>query len=318
MSGAPARLVALLWSPVIRVGGAMTTVVGNWIDDRCSSMSAALAFYAAFTLAPMLLIVIAVASVLVGREAVQGRLYAEIGGLVGKDGAIALQAMVASARKAGQGGWVSLASTVATAVGASATFAELHSALNQIWRARPSSHPMVAMLRVRLTAFGLVVGTGFLVVVLLIADAVISYATDFFLGDAALDPVAKAIQRGVSFVILAFAFTALLKVLPDARVAWRHAGAGGVAAAFLFTVGKHAFALYLTYASTANVFGAASSLAVLMMWLFFSAAVFLLGAEVSALPSRHPPGVAAPEPAAAATRAADAAPTEETPSLLRP
>lgn len=269
--------------------GFVSGVAGGWGDDRCSSMSAALAFYAAFSLAPMLVVIIAVAGLFFGAEAVRGQLFDNIEAIVGRDGAVVVQTMVASAWKARHGGLTGLASVAAIAVGASATFSELNSALNTIWRAHPPARPMAALIRVRLTSFGLVVGTGFLIVVLLIADAAITFTTDRLLGGASLGDLVGWIQRLLSLGFLCLAFSILLKVLPDTPVRWRHAIVGAVASALLFTGGKHLFALYLAHAGTANAFGAASSLAILMMWLYFSAAVFLLGAELAAQLSGRPP-----------------------------
>lgn len=254
----------------------------SWAQDRCSSMSAALAFYAAFSLAPMLIVAISVAGFFFGAEAVQGRLYTEIQAVVGPQGATVVQAMVASAWKSGLGRWAGPLSLLAIAAGASGVFAELNSALDTIWKVPPTPRAVAALIRVRLTSFGLVMGTGFLVVVLLIADAAIAYMTERLFLQAFVHPVLDVIQHASSLLFLCLAFTVLLKVLPDTHVPWRDAGAGGSAAALLFTGGKHGFALYLAHAGTANAFGAASSLAVLMMWLFFSAAVFLFGAELAA------------------------------------
>lgn len=280
-----------------RVGSALW----RWSDDRCSSMSAALAFYAAFSLAPMLVIVTAVASFFFGEAAAQGRIYAGFASLVGKEGATVVQSMMASAWKSGQGGWAGWLSLVAIVIGASATFSELHRAINIIWRTRPEEHVVATMIRVRLTSFGLVVGTGFLIVVLLVADTAITFATEVALYGTFIHPLVGLVQHALSFGFLCLAFTVLLKVLPDTTVRWRAAAVGGFAAAFLFSGGKHLFALYLAHAGTANAFGAASALAVMMMWFFFSAAVFLLGAELAApfsnRPGRPPtPGRSADEP----------------------
>ncbi len=255
-------------------------------------MSAALPFYAAFSLAPLLVVAVAVGSVFFGEHAIEGRLYTELESLIGRDAALTAQTVLANAWRAGGArtlGWLSLAGT---AVGATATFVELNSALNAIWRAPPPRRAVAALIRVRLVSFGLVLGAGFLLVVLLIADAAILYVTDVLFAAGAFGALIGAIQHLASFVFLCIAFTVLLKVLPDVPVAWREAVDGGVAGAALFAVGKHLFALYLARASSTNVFGAASSLAVLMMWLFFSAAAFLVGAELAATLShdRRTPG----------------------------
>lgn len=254
-----------------------------WSDDRCATMAAALAFYAAFSLAPMLVIVIAIAGYFVGAEAVQGRLIGEIRGLVGQDGAAVVQAMLASAWRSGHGGASTWISAGGVALGASATFAQLTQSLDTIWRHPASPRPLLALVRVRLTSFGLVVGIAFLVVVLLVLDAAVSFAIERVLGvDQATRRWASLAQRGVVLLALVAAFAALLKVLPAATVRWRNALVGALAGAVLFSVGKNLFALYLSRAGTASAFGAAGSLAVLLMWLYFSAAVFLYGAEISA------------------------------------
>lgn len=254
----------------------------NWSADRCASMAAALAFYAAFSLAPLLVIAVAVGSIFFGEKAIEGRLYTELESLIGADAALTAQMVLANAWKAGQArtlGWLSL---VGTAIGATATFAELNASLNAIWRAPPEKHALAALVRVRLISFGLVLGAGFLLVVLLIADAAIVYVTQVLFANGVLGALVGAIQQTASFGFLCLAFTVLLKVLPDVPVDWTEALDGGIAGAILFAVGKHVFALYLSRAGSTSVFGAASSLAVLMMWLFFSAAAFLVGAELAA------------------------------------
>lgn len=264
--------------------GRTLKVLRAWSDDRCVSESAAVGFFAAFSMAPMLVVVIVVAGFFFGAEAVQGRLFSEIENLLGKDGAVAIQAMVASAWKAGEPGWVGLISLVVVMIGASATFSELNSALNWIWRA-PARRGAVAMLiKVRLLSFGLVLGTGFLLIGLLILDAILAFAGNALMAgqEHIAQPVMIAGQQMLTFVVLFSAFSVLLKVLPDVHVRWRDAAVGAFVSTVLFSVGKHFLALYLARASTASAFGAAGSLAVVLMWLFFSAAVFLLGAEVAA------------------------------------
>lgn len=270
-----------------RGAGAVGSVLRAWVADDGASMSASVAFFAAFSLAPMLVIAIAVGSLFFGIEAVQGRLQSGVEAVVGAEGAAVVQAMLVSAWKTGDGGWTGWLSVLMMAVGASATFAELNHALNLIWRVHAPDRPVSSLLRVRLVSFGLVVGIGFLIVILLVADAVIIYGAERLLGEAAVASLLHFIQIAISFCFLWFAFATLLKVLPDVPVRWRHAAQGGLAAALLFAIGKQLFARYLVYAGTASAFGAAGSLAVLMMWLFFSAAVFLVGAQVAAHSSRN-------------------------------
>lgn len=268
------------------------TAIKAWSSDRCASMAAALAFYSAFSLAPMLVVIIAVAGFFFGPEAVQGELFGDIAGLVGEEGAAVIQTMVANAAKADQGALASLLSLGAIALGASATFSQLTDALNVIWRSPPRTAPIAALIRMRLTSFSLVVGIGFLLVVLLVADAALKILTrKIVLWGPWLGPIADLLQQTVSFAFLLFAFALLLKVLPDVRVRWRNALTGAAAAALLFTGGKHLFALYLAGEGTANVIGAAGAITAVMMWLYFSGAVFLLGAEIAA----HASGSRQPE-----------------------
>ncbi len=261
---------------------AFAGAVDGFSRDRCATMAAALAFYAAFSLAPMLVIVIAVAGYFVGADAVQGRLIGEIGGLVGEDGARVVQAMLSSAWKSGQGGPSTWISAAGVALGASATFAQLNQSLNVIWNQAPPQKAWLAMLRVRLTSFGLVVGIGFLVVVLLVLDASVSFIVNDLLGDVGTRRWISLVQRATMLLALTAAFAALLKFLPAPRLRWRNVAIGAFAAALLFSVGKNLFGLYLSRAGTASAFGAAGALAVLLMWLYFSSAVFLFGAELTA------------------------------------
>ncbi|MDT3679120.1 MAG: YihY/virulence factor BrkB family protein [Burkholderiaceae bacterium] len=275
---------------------AFSAAVAGFSRDRCPTMAAALAFYAAFSLAPMLVIVIAVAGYFLGADAVQGRLIDEIGGLVGDDGARVVQAMLSSAWKSGQGGPSTWISAAGVAVGASATFAQLNQSLNVIWNQTPSQKSWVALLRVRLTSFGLVIGIGFLVVVLLVLDAAVSFVVNGLLGDEGTRHWISLVQRVTMLIALTAAFAALLKFLPAPRLRWSNVAIGAFAAALLFSVGKNLFGLYLSRAGTASAFGAAGALAVLLMWLYFSSAVFLFGAEITANLRRDLPGEpAAPE-----------------------
>jgi membrane protein len=259
--------------------------VQAWSSDGCASMAAALAFYAAFSLAPMLVIVIAVAGLFFGPEAVEGRLFTEIRGLLGEDGATVIQAMVANAWKANRSGWTTAISVGAMFIGASATFAQLNTSLNTIWRinAAARGRALFSLVKVRLVSMSLVVGIGFLIMVLLVLDAALSFAVEWALGaSSSAQYWAQLGQRGVILFLLASAFAVLLKALPDTEVRWKDVGIGAATSAILFSVGKNLFGIYLARAGTANAFGAAGSLAVLLMWLYFSSSVFLLGAEITA------------------------------------
>ncbi|MEZ0603530.1 YihY/virulence factor BrkB family protein [Paraburkholderia sp. IW21] len=264
----------------------------QFAEDRCAAMAASIAFYAAFSLAPTLVMVIAVAGWFFGAEAARGELFTHIHGLLGDQAAAGVQTIVENAHHSGSaGGVAAIISFTMLAIGASATFSSLNSALNIVWPyAGPRSSSVIALVRVRLISFGLVLGVAFLLIVSLVLDTVITFIGKWLWGDSPYVAIGNLLQLGVGLLVLAFAFAGLLKFLPDARVRWRDALVGGLVAAVLFSAGKKLFALYIAHAGMASSFGAAGSLAVLLMWLYFSAAVLLLGAEFSAARGRmHDP-----------------------------
>ncbi|SDV49050.1 YihY/virulence factor BrkB family protein [Chitinasiproducens palmae] len=250
-------------------------------SDNCTTMAAGIAFYSAFSLAPTLVMVLSVVGWFYGAEAARGQLFSRINGFLGNDAAAAIQSIVENAHKDGGGGIAAIVSLVLLIVGASATFSTLNTALNVIFpvpeKDRPSS--IALLVRVRLTSFGLVLGIAFLLIASLVLDTVVSYIGEIMWAHTPWVVVGDIVQVLISLVVLALAFTALLKLLPDASIAWRDAMLGGIVSAILFSAGKKLFALYLSHAGTASAFGAAGSLAVLLMWLFFSAVVLLVGAE---------------------------------------
>jgi membrane protein len=260
-------------------------------EDRCAAMAASIAFYSAFSLAPTLVMVIAVAGWVFGAEAARGQLFHQVNGMLGDQAAASVQSIVENAHRSGGTGIAAVISFVLLAVGASATFSSLNTALNLVWPlAGEQKSSVFALVRVRLISFGLVLGVAFLLIVSLVLDTAIQAVGKWLWGDSSFVIIGDIVQLAVGLVILSMAFGALLKFLPDARVQWRDALVGGLVAAILFSVGKKLFAFYLTHAGTANSFGAAGSLAVLLMWLYFSAAVLLLGAEFSAARARlHDP-----------------------------
>ncbi|WP_347556274.1 YihY/virulence factor BrkB family protein [Robbsia sp. KACC 23696] len=280
-------------SPVLRKCALISEPVKWWFQHRCASLSASIAFYSAFSLAPTLVLIIAIVSFFYGAEAAQGRLVAEIQDYVGDQAAAGIQAMISSAWNARVVAGTTLVSMVVVAVGASATFASLNTALNDICpplaaTGRGARATITKLIRARLISFALVIGAGFLIVFMLVLDTVVKVAERWMIGDASHAVLwADIIQRVLSFVILLGAFTAVLKLVPDALLEWRCASYGGFTSAVLFSAGKNVFSFYLAHAGTANSFGAAGSFAVVLMWLFYSAAVFLLGAEVMAAAARR-------------------------------
>ena len=252
----------------------------RWIDQRCARMAAAVAFFSTFSLAPTLVIVVAIGGAFFGPEAVRGQLVDELRGLLGEDGARAVQGIVESAWLADAGGAKTLLSVATLLVGASATFAELSDDVAQLWGTppRPGASAVGAFLRVRLLSLGLVIGVGFLLVVSLVLDTIVkALQAAMWPPDGAARLLMATVNQASSLLLLGATFALLMRWMPSTRVRWREVALGAAVAAALFVLGKSLFGLYLARAGTADAFGAAGSLAVLLMWLFYSAAVFLYG-----------------------------------------
>jgi membrane protein len=264
----------------------------QFIENRCPSLAASIAFYSAFSLAPTLVMVIAVAGWFFGDDAARGELFGQVHNVLGDDAAAAITTIVQNAHRAGStGGVAAIVSLALLVIGASATFSSLNSALNIVWPPDgPRASSVMALVRVRLISFSLVLGVAFLLIVSLVLDTAIIFVGHWLWGNSPFVIIGNLLQLSVGLLVLAVAFAALLRFLPDADVQWRDAMVGGIVAAVLFSAGKKLFALYLAHAGMATAFGAAGSLAVLLMWLYFSAAVLLLGAEFSAARARmHDP-----------------------------
>ncbi len=262
------------------------TALLGWIDDRCSALAAALAFYALFSLAPMLLVIVSIAGYLFGADATSGQLYGQLRSVFGPEAATFVQYAVESAWKSRASTSATVFSVIAIIVGASVTFAELKAALNTVFRSQARSDvPLLlstwALVKARLLSFALVTGLAFLLIISLVLDAGVAALQHFVIQDTQFVAIFQTLEKFVSLALLTFMFAVLLRVLPDTRVPMRAAAVGGACASLLFVLGKSLFALYLTSIGTTDVFGAAGSLAVVLMWLFYSSAVFLFGAEIA-------------------------------------
>lgn len=256
-----------------------------WKNDGAPRLGAALAFYTAFSLAPVLIIVIAVAATVFGRDAAQVQLLAEIKGMIGAQGAVAIQAMVDSAYRSASGATATLVGGITLLIGASALYAELQAALNVIWRAPPRrGNPVLSVIRARLLSFSLVVATGFLLLVSLAVSAALAAIDAYVAGvwsEAAL--LLRVLSSALSFALIAAMFAMMFKVLPDAAVGWRDVWPGAALTAGLFTIGKLLIGLYLGNSAVASAYGAAGSLVVVLLWVYYSAQIMLFGAEFTRL-----------------------------------
>jgi membrane protein len=253
-----------------------------WKDDYASSLGASIAFYTIFSIAPLLIIVIAVAGFVWGEEAVTGEIIRQLGGLVGTEGASGIQSMIKSADKPTQGFFATLVSVIILMVGATSVFAELQSALDRIWQVpnEQKSSGLWELVRARLLSFGLVLGLGFLLLVSLVASSLFAalgqWSSGLFPGwELLLQMVNMTFSLGITVVL----FAAIYKFMPQATIAWRDVWVGAAVTAILFEIGKAGIGLYLGKSSTISSLTAAGSLIVVLIWVYYAAQIFLLGAE---------------------------------------
>jgi len=281
-----------------RLGTMLKQAGTAWLDDYAASMGAALAYYTIFSLAPLLLLVIAVAGLVFGADAAQGHIVSQLRGVIGEEGAVAVQGLLKSASHPGQSVLASIVSVVTLIIGATSVFVELQSALDRIWRA-----PAVAqgggvreLLRTRLHSLGLVVSIGFLLLVSLVLSAIITALGTWWgawFGGWAI--VLQIVNQSVSFAVITALFAMMYRILPRVSVGWGDVWIGSAATALLFTVGKFAIGAYLAKAGVSSGFGAAGSIVLLLVWVYYSSQLFLFGAEFTWVYA-HSHGTKAAEP----------------------
>jgi membrane protein len=253
-----------------------------WIAEEGAQLGAAIAFYSMFAMAPLLVIAIALAGVVFGVEAARGQIVGEIEGLVGRDAAQGIETMIASAWREDSSGLAGLIAVVTLLVGASGVFAHLRTALNRMGRVETPSSVIGAFLRARLMAFALVLGFGFLLIVSLVASAVLAAVSGYLQKlYPLLAQLIGIVDVLLSALLLSTAFAAFLRWLPDRPPRWHSVAVGAVTSALLFAVGKHLIGLYLGRVSVTSSFGAAGSFAVVMLWVYYSTQILLLGAAVA-------------------------------------
>lgn len=252
-----------------------------WRDDYAPSMGAALAYYTLFSVTPLLLIVISVAGLAFGQEAARGEIFGQIAGLVGEQSARTIESMLDALNRPEAGLAGTAIGIVVLVIGATSVFAELQDAMDRIWRApTPPISGIWALLRTRLLSVGLVLGIGFLLIVSLVLSAALAAFGKWWsawLGDWLR--LADALNTGLSFAFVTAVFAMIYKWMPRVRVAWRDVWIGALITALLFTLGKSLIGLYIGRSGVASPFGAAGSLVVLLVWVYWSAQIFLLGAE---------------------------------------
>jgi len=275
--------------------------VEKWSDDHATTQAAAIAYYTAFSIAPMLLIAMAIAGAVFGEDAARGEIQRSLGRLIGDSGAAAVQDLVSNARKDRAGTWAAIVGAIGLALGATGVFVQLQESLNLVWKAPPAKQGLgiKTFIRKRLLSFAMVLGIGFLLMVSLVASAVLSFVGSYVEG---LLPGWEAVLHIVNIVVpfagTSAVFALMFMYVPDHRVPWRHCWPPGVITAALFTFGKYILGLYLGKSAVASSFGAAGSLAVVLVWVYYSAQIVLLGAELSYVLANPTPRSSAASPPA--------------------
>jgi membrane protein len=244
-------------------------------------MGAAIAYYTTFSLAPLLLIVIAVAGLVFGEDAARGEIVAQLEELMGRDAARTIERLLVSVSAPSQGRFATALGFFLMLVGATTVFAELQGALNRIWRAPArATSGLWKLVRARLLSLGLILGVGFLLIVSLVASAALAalgrWWAPYF---GAWDVVLRAVNFAVSFGLITVGFAMIYKIMPRVQIRWRDVWVGAATTAFLFSIGKFLIGLYIGRSSVASGFGAAGSLVVVLVWVYYSAQIFLMGAE---------------------------------------
>lgn len=255
--------------------------ITSWILHRGASKGAALAFYALFSLAPILILTIAITGFFFGDEAAQGQIIHQIQNLVGLNGATAIQAILAGARDPTEGQLTTVVAIGLLFIGATSVFTELKGSLDELWGVQKSElSAMSILLRTRLLSFGLVLVLTFLLLISLVVSAFLSifeqYVASIWGGSAVLF---STLASFVSFCVIACLFAVIYKMLPDKRLAWHDVAIGSIFTACFFTLGKYLIGIYIGKSAVASSFGAAGSVIAILLWVYYSAQILFLGAE---------------------------------------
>ncbi len=253
----------------------------DWSEDKALRLAAAMAYYTTFSLAPLLTIVIAIAGLAFGQEAARGQIVAQIRGLVGDQGAQAIQTIAANANSSGGSMLATILGIAVLIFGATGMFVQLQDALNTIWEVKPKpGRGIIGAIKDRFFSFAMVIGMGFLLIASLAVSAGLaalgSYASGIVHGH---DLILQAGNFLISFIVITFIFALTFKFVPDADIAWGDVWIGAAITSLLFNIGKFLMGVYLGHSSVGSAYGAAGSLIILLLWIYYSANILLLGAE---------------------------------------
>jgi membrane protein len=253
--------------------------VKEWAEDKVPRLGAALAYYTMFSLAPLLIIAIAIAGFVFGEEAARGRVTQELGSLINDDAAAMVEELILNARRPGAGIAATVVGVVTLLFGASGVIGQLKDSMNTIWEVAPKpGRGLKGLIKDRFLSLAMVLGIGFLLLASLLLSAALDAFSEFVFGDQAGFGL-RALNFIVSFAVITLLFAVIYKVLPDVKIAWRDVWIGAVVTALLFNVGKYLIGVYLARSTTASIFGAAGSLILVLLWIYYSSQILFFGAE---------------------------------------
>jgi len=267
----------------------LKATVAEWQEDKVPRLAAALAYYTILSLAPLLILAISVAALFFGEEAARGQVFTQIQGLIGAQGAQAIEATITNANRVEGGSFATLVGIVTLLVGASGVFGQLQDALNTIWEVTPKPGRSIKnFLRTRFLSFGMVLVIGFLLLVSLVATAALAAVGTYMSGLIPnLAPLWAVVNFVVSFAIITCLFALIYRVLPDVHTAWSDVWVGAAFTAFLFIIGRSLIGLYLGSTAIGSAYGAAGSLVIILVWVFYSAQILLFGGEFTQVYARR-------------------------------
>jgi membrane protein len=254
--------------------------IAEFFNDGALSDGAAIAFYTITSIGPVLFIVVAIAGLVFGEDAARGAVSQELGDLMGKQSADLLQTTIANAKNPSSGVVATFVGLLTLMLTASGVFTQMQATLNKIWKAQPSGTMVSQLIKARAVSLGLVAALGFLLLTSLVISTLLTAVGTYL--DQVLpfgQIILQAINFGLSLLLMTVMFAAIYKVLPDTQIAWRDVIVGGLATALLFDVGKFLISLYIGSSAIASSYGAAGSLIVVLLWVYYSAQIFLIGAE---------------------------------------
>jgi membrane protein len=253
----------------------------DWKEDKAFRLSAALAYYTVFSIAPLLIIVIAVAAAIFGREAAEGQIVTQLTGLIGKEGAETLQTAIQNSSKPKEGVIATIISVFMLIFASTGVFSELQGSLNTIWEVEPKpGRGFFAIIKDRFISFSAVLGIGFLLLVSLVISAAIAAMGELFKGFLPMPEVVFHILNFViSFALITLLFAMIFKFLPDVKIAWKDVWIGAALTALLFTIGKFLIGLYLGKSTFTSTYGAAGALLIILLWAYYSSLILFFGAE---------------------------------------